>query len=49
MLNDELEYTLNQAFSWASEQHHEFITVEHLLLALTDNASAATVVCPFSA
>ena len=43
MLNDELEYTLNQAFSWASEQHHEFITVEHLLLALTDNPAAADV------
>ena len=43
MLNTELENTLNQAFSWANEQRHEFMTVEHLLLALTDNPSAVEV------
>ncbi|HBH36477.1 MAG TPA: ATP-dependent Clp protease ATP-binding subunit ClpA, partial [Gammaproteobacteria bacterium] len=43
MLNTELENTLNQAFSWANDQRHEFMTVEHLLLALTDNPSAVEV------
>jgi ATP-dependent Clp protease ATP-binding subunit ClpA len=43
MLNSELEQTLNQAFAWANEQRHEFMTVEHLLLALTDNPSAVEV------
>ncbi len=43
MLNKELEYTLNQAFKNAHEKRHEFITVEHLLLALLDNNSAITV------
>ncbi len=43
MLNAELEFTLNQSFKWASHQRHEFMTVEHLLLALTENQSAARV------
>ncbi|MEN8175964.1 MAG: AAA family ATPase, partial [Pseudomonadota bacterium] len=43
MLSTELEFTLNQAFKQAQEQRHEFITVEHLLLALVDNPSAAEV------
>ena len=43
MLNKELEYTLNTAFREASEKHHEFMTVEHLLLALLDNSAAAGV------
>ena len=43
MLNKELEYTLNNAFRDASDKHHEFMTVEHLLLALVDNSSAASV------
>jgi ATP-dependent Clp protease ATP-binding subunit ClpA len=43
MLNKELENALNQAFKRAREQHHEFITVEHLLLALLDNSSAAEI------
>ncbi len=43
MLNKELEFTLNQAFKNAHEKRHEFITVEHLLLALLDNSSAITV------
>ncbi|MGR9100404.1 MAG: ATP-dependent Clp protease ATP-binding subunit ClpA [Gammaproteobacteria bacterium] len=43
MLSKELEQTLNQAFKNAHEKLHEFITVEHLLLALLDNASANAV------
>ncbi len=43
MLNKELEQSLNQAFLEAREKRHEFITVEHILLMLTDNASAAAV------
>ncbi len=40
MLSKELEYTLNHAFKQARERHHEFMTVEHLLLALLDNPTA---------
>jgi len=43
MLSKELEFTLNQAFKQARERHHEFMTVEHLLLALLDNPTAAKV------
>ena len=43
MLSKELEFTLNQAFKQARERHHEFMTVEHLLLALLDNPAAAKV------
>jgi ATP-dependent Clp protease ATP-binding subunit ClpA len=43
MLNKELEMTLNLAFKDARDKHHEFMTVEHLLLALLDNASALHV------
>ncbi len=34
MLSNELEYCLNEAYQMAREKRHEFITVEHLLLAL---------------
>lgn len=40
MLNKELEVTLNKAFRQARENRHEFMTVEHLLLALLDNPEA---------
>ncbi len=40
MISKELEITLNQAFQMAREDRHEFMTVEHLLLALLDNAAA---------
>ena len=40
MLSKELEQTLNLAFKDARDAHHEFMTVEHLLLALLDNHSA---------
>lgn len=43
MLNLELEVSLNLAFKDAREQRHEFMTVEHLLLALLDNREAAQV------
>ena len=43
MLSKELEYTLNTAFRDAREKRHEFMTVEHLLLALLDNPAAAKV------
>jgi ATP-dependent Clp protease ATP-binding subunit ClpA len=43
MLNKELEFTLNQAFKNAKERHHEFKTVDHLLLALLDNPTAVAV------
>ena len=43
MLNKELELTLNNAFKEAREQNHEFMTVEHLLLALLDNDSASGI------
>jgi ATP-dependent Clp protease ATP-binding subunit ClpA len=40
MLNKDLEITLNAAFREARTRRHEFMTVEHLLLALIDNPSA---------
>ena len=43
MLSKELEFTLNMAFKEAREKRHEFMTVEHLLLALLDNPVAAKV------
>ena len=43
MLNRELEHTLNEAFKEARSKRHEFMTVEHLLLALLDNDAAAAV------
>ena len=43
MLSKDLELTLNQAFKQAREKRHEFMTVEHLLLALLDNAVATNV------
>ncbi len=43
MLDKGLEFTLNMAFKQAREKRHEFMTVEHLLLALTDNSSAVEV------
>jgi len=43
MLDKELEYTLNLAFREARAKRHEFVTVEHLLVALLENSSAAEV------
>jgi ATP-dependent Clp protease ATP-binding subunit ClpA len=41
MLNKDLERSLNDAFVFAREQRHEYMTVEHLLLALLENPAAA--------
>jgi len=41
MLSKELEFAINAAFTGARAKRHEFITVEHLLLALLDNALVA--------
>jgi len=43
MLSKELETSLNEAFKTAREKRHEFITVEHLLLALTENPTAMAI------
>ena len=43
MIAQELEVTLHMAFVEARQQRHEFITTEHLLLALLDNPSASEV------
>lgn len=43
MLSKELEASLNVAFNEARNKRHEYITVEHLLLALLDNSSASSV------
>ncbi len=43
MLNKELEETLNSAFKVARDNRHEFMTVEHLLLAMLNNQDANNV------
>jgi len=43
MIAQELEVSLHMAFVEARQKRHEFITVEHLLLILLDNPSAANV------
>lgn len=43
MLSKDLEFTLNLAFREARDRMHEFMTVEHLLLALLDNPGAVAV------
>lgn len=43
MLSKELESVLNDAFRTARARRHEFITVEHLLLALLEDSAALTV------
>jgi ATP-dependent Clp protease ATP-binding subunit ClpA len=45
MIAQELEVSLHMAFVEARQQRHEFITVEHLLLALLDNPSAPPRCC----
>ncbi|HKX93990.1 MAG TPA: ATP-dependent Clp protease ATP-binding subunit ClpA [Methylibium sp.] len=49
MIAQELEVSLHMAFVEARQQRHEFITVEHLLLALLDNPSASDVLKACSA
>ena len=43
MFSKELEVTISQAYQESRSKRHEFLTVEHLLLALLDNASALSV------
>ena len=43
MIAQELEVSLHMAFVQAREKRYEFITVEHLLLALLDNPTATEV------
>jgi ATP-dependent Clp protease ATP-binding subunit ClpA len=43
MIAQELEVSLHMAFVEARQKRHEFVTVEHLLLALTDNPAAQEV------
>ncbi len=43
MFSKELEISIGQCYKQARESRHEFMTVDHLLLALLDNASAAGV------
>ena len=43
MIAQELEVSLHMAFIAARQQRHEYITVEHLLLAMLDNPSAAPI------
>jgi ATP-dependent Clp protease ATP-binding subunit ClpA len=43
MIAQELEVTLHMAFMEARQKRHEFITVEHLLLAMLDNVAAVEV------
>ncbi len=38
-----LEDTLHRAVDYANERHHEYATLEHLLLSLVDDNEAATV------
>jgi len=43
MFSRNLETTLNEAFSYAKKNRHEFVTVEHLLFALLDNSHAIEI------
>lgn len=43
MFSKDLEYTIGQCYKRAREARHEYMTVEHLLLALLDNPSAEAV------
>jgi ATP-dependent Clp protease ATP-binding subunit ClpA len=43
MFSKELELSISQAYQEAREKRHEYLTVEHMLLALLDNASALSI------
>jgi len=43
VLSSELEYCLNEAFQRAREQRHEYMTVEHLLLAILDTPTVTEI------
>jgi len=43
MLSRNLEQSLHRALTLATERHHEYATLEHLLLSLTDDQDAVAV------
>ena len=43
MFSKDLEYSIGQCYKQAREARHEFMTVEHLLLALLENPAALAV------
>ena len=43
MLSANLEQTLHRALAYANERRHEYATLEHLLLALTEDPDAVAV------
>ena len=43
MLDKDLERSLSKAYNYAANHRHEYMTVEHLLMALLDNQSAQKV------
>ena len=43
MFSKELELSISQAYQEARENRHEYLTVEHMLLALLNNASAVSI------
>ena len=43
MLSSELEFCLKEAFQRARDERHEFMTVEHLLLALLDTPQVVEI------
>jgi ATP-dependent Clp protease ATP-binding subunit ClpA len=49
MFSKELELSISQAYQLARDKRHEFLTVEHMLLALLDNASALSIISACSA
>ncbi len=49
MFSKELEISISQAYQEAREKRHEFLTVEHMLLALLDNASAMSIISALDA
>ena len=46
MLSPRLEQTLHRALAVANERRHEYATLEHLLLALTEDPDAIAVIGP---
>ena len=44
MLSDELKSTINAAIEDTQDRRHEYLTLEHLLLALLDDGSASKVI-----
>ena len=43
MLSDNLEKTIKRSISYANDRQHEYVTLEHLLLALIDDKNARDV------